>query len=181
MTFNFDFLKNIVELLKNVSDPASRLINCGKDRKQKKREEAQEWYNKVVCMKEELYKISPISVSFGDDALSAVKAYENLQLPIDKYIAAKQGTFNGIQSASNFLNQCKPSLKYLHCIYKGKETFNIERFKEFYADVYCDFDSMLSWEIGLYKSEVEDDVCPFEYHIQSSWFIVVQELTGSVA
>lgn len=54
MTFNFDFLKNIVELLKNVSDPASRLINCGKDRKQKKREEAQEWYNKVVCMKEEL-------------------------------------------------------------------------------------------------------------------------------
>lgn len=180
-TMTFNFLKNIFEFLRDVSGSASKLINYNKERKQKKQEELQAWYDKVVGLKESLYKISPISISFEDGVISAVKAYEELQLLIDKYIAEKQGSFSGIKSASEFLNQCGASLKYLHCIYKGKESFETEKFREFYADVYCDFDSMLCWEIGFYNSEVEDDVCPFECHDNSNWFITLQELTGSVA
>lgn len=179
MTFNS--LKNIFEFLKNISGSASKLINYNKERKQKKQKEIQAWYDKVISMKESLYKISPISISFEEGVISAVKAYEELQLLIDKYIAEKQGSLSGIKSASEFLNQCGTSLKYLHCIYKGKESFEAEKFREFYADVYCDFDSMLCWEIGFSNSKVENDVCPFEYHDQSNWFISLQELTGSVA
>ena len=175
MAFNFDFLKNIFTFFSGVT---SKLVVFKEERKQRKQKDIQKWCSEVVCMKEELFRISPISIFFTDDIACSVKAYEQLQLLIDKYIAAKQGTSAGIKSASGFLNQCSTSLEYLHCIYKGKEIYNLERFREFYADVYCDFNRMLSWEISFYSSDKADDACPFEPHDHSSWFITMQNLTG---
>lgn len=157
MSFDFNTLK---ELLKGFSG----CIKNGGEGLQARRQE-------LSRIQTELHKIFPFAVSLGDDAKSSIEAYNTLYLLIDAYIAMQQGTFGGIKSASNFINQCRKSLEYMQCIHKGKIPFHAETFREFYADVFCDFEMELAREIGII-----DSPCTFECHEQSGWYCALQTL-----